>query len=74
MYLLLLHWKYNIKSKLQLSSAEVEDVLMSHSAVLEAAVVGKPHPSDIQHMTGYIVKKPGHEVSEKELQSLVDGG
>lgn len=46
---------------------------MSHLAVLEAAVVGKPHPVDIEHMTAYVVKKPGHEVTEKKLQSYVDG-
>lgn len=46
---------------------------MSHPAVLEAAVVGKPHPVDIQHMTAYLVKKPGHEVTEKELQIHVNG-
>lgn len=59
---------------LQVSSAEVEDVLMSHPAVLETAVVGKPHPVDIQHITAYVVKKQEHEVTEKELQNYVDGG
>lgn len=57
---------------LQVSPAEVEDVLMSHPAALDAAVVGKPHPSDTQHVTAYVVKVPGTDVTEDELTDFVN--
>lgn len=57
---------------LQVSPAEVEDVLMSHPAALDAAVVGKPHASDTQHVTAYVVKVPGTDVTEEELADFVN--
>ncbi len=49
----------------------VEDVLMSHPAVLEVGVAGVPHPDpsrDGQEMLkAWVVVKPGEHVSEEEL-------
>uniref|UniRef100_A0A1B6KR62 AMP-dependent synthetase/ligase domain-containing protein n=2 Tax=Graphocephala atropunctata TaxID=36148 RepID=A0A1B6KR62_9HEMI len=53
--------------------AEIEEVLMSHPAVLEAAVIGRSHPVDTQHATAYVVRKPGVQVSEEEISAFVDG-
>jgi acyl-CoA synthetase (AMP-forming)/AMP-acid ligase II len=39
--------------------AEVEDVLMAHPAVAEAAVVGLPDPEWGEAVTGFVVLKPG---------------
>lgn len=45
---------------------EVEEVLMSHPSVLEAAVIGVPDDKSGEAVKGFVVKKDQH-VSEKEL-------
>ena len=46
----------------QISPAEIENMLISHSAVLEAAVIGVPHALDNEHPLAYVTKRPGIEV------------
>lgn len=46
---------------------------MSHPAVLDAAVVGKPHPSDTEHMTAYVVRRPNVAISPMELEAFIEG-
>jgi acetyl-CoA synthetase len=43
---------------------EVESTLVSHPAVAEAAVIGKPEPLIGEIVKAFIVLKPGHEVTE----------
>ena len=50
---------------------EVEDVLLTHPAVAEAAVVGAPDEKWVEAVTAYVALRPGSEVSEAELQQLV---
>ncbi|XP_046679643.1 probable CoA ligase CCL7 isoform X2 [Homalodisca vitripennis] len=57
----------------QYSPAEAENILMSHPAVLDAVVVGKPHSSDLQQATAFVVKRAGAAISEEEIASFVDG-
>jgi long-chain acyl-CoA synthetase len=47
--------------------AEVEDVLMRHSAVAEAGVIGVPHPQTGEAVRAYVVLRPGHEADEDAL-------
>ncbi|KAK3918111.1 putative 4-coumarate--CoA ligase 3 [Frankliniella fusca] len=55
-----------------ISPAEVEAVLVSHPAVKEAAVVGRPHPRLVDVPTAFVVRQDGAgDVSEAELQDLV---
>ncbi|XP_034249186.1 probable 4-coumarate--CoA ligase 2 [Thrips palmi] len=55
-----------------IAPAEVEAVLLSHSAVKEACVVGRPHPRLVDVPTAFVVKQSGSEdVTETQLQDLV---
>ena len=56
------------------SPVEIEDTLMAHPAVLQAAVVGKSDENDLIKPKAFIVLKAGHEASEslaKEIQAFV---
>jgi benzoate-CoA ligase len=55
------------------SPFEVEACLMSHSAVLEAAVVGHADEEGLVKPKAYVVLKTGHAATEAELQSHVKG-
>lgn len=48
-------------------SREVENALMSHPGVLDAAVVGGPDPRWGETVVAFIVKRPGHDVLADEL-------
>jgi acetyl-CoA synthetase len=43
---------------------EVENVLMTHPAVAEAAVIGKPDPTAMEIVKAFVSLKPDHEPSE----------
>ncbi|XP_012523071.1 4-coumarate--CoA ligase 1 [Monomorium pharaonis] len=55
----------------QISPAEIENVLLTHPAVLEAGIVGVPHSLDDEHPVAYVIKKPGAQVTEQELKNYV---
>ncbi len=50
-----------------ISTIEVENALVSHPAVLDAAVVGVPHPHWGERPKAYIVLRPGHDASAEEI-------
>lgn len=50
---------------------EVEDALMSHSSVLEAAVVGAPHEKWVEAVTAFVVLRSERQAEEKDLISHV---
>jgi long-chain acyl-CoA synthetase len=50
---------------------EVESALYDHPAVIDAAVVGIPHPVLGEEVGALVQLRPGSEVSEKELQDHV---
>ncbi|MFG1741824.1 acyl-CoA synthetase [Micromonospora chalcea] len=52
----------------RIGAGEVEDALLAHPGVREAAVVGTPHPDLGQQVTAYVV---GDGVSEAELIDFV---
>jgi len=54
---------------------EVEDALMRHPSVAEAAVVGKKDPGRGEVVVAFVIKKPDTEVSPEELRDFCrDGG
>lgn len=55
----------------QITPTEIENVLQSHPAVLEVAVVGIPHPTDDEHPIAFVSKIPDKEVSAEELIKMV---
>ncbi|MBI2969721.1 MAG: long-chain-fatty-acid--CoA ligase [Gammaproteobacteria bacterium] len=50
-----------------ISSVEVESVLLRHAAVQEAAVVGMPHEKWGESPHAFVVLRPGVQASEEEL-------
>lgn len=59
----------------QIAPAEVEAVLLSHPAIKEACVVGRPHPRLVDVPTAFVVKQPAaDDVTEAQLQDLIKSG
>jgi benzoate-CoA ligase len=58
-------------SGIWVSPAEVEAALVSHEAVLEAAVVGKEDEQKLVKPKAYVVLKPGKQATTEELQTWV---
>jgi benzoate-CoA ligase len=57
-------------SGIYVSPAEVEAALVSHEAVLEAAVVGAADEQKLVKPKAYVVLKPGHLPDEKLKTAL----
>jgi long-chain acyl-CoA synthetase len=49
---------------------EVEDVLLLHEGVQEAAVIGKPDPEWGESVVAFVVTKPGSQVTIEALDLL----
>ena len=55
------------KGGINISPAEVEDVLMRHPAVALAGVVGVPDETQGELIAAFVIRKPGHAVNEVSL-------
>lgn len=49
---------------------EIEEVLLRHPGLVEASVVGRPHPDWGEEVIAFVVPKPDETVSEQELDRL----
>ena len=52
------------------ASREVEEILFTHPAVSEVAVVGLPDDKWIEAVTAFVVLRPGQTVDEAALVAL----
>lgn len=57
----------------QVAPAELEAILLTHDAVLEAAVVGIPDERAGEIPRAFVVRKPSKLVTEEELIEFVGG-
>ena len=55
----------------RIGTAEVENALVSHEAVVEAAVVGYPHPVKGEGIYAYVILKQNYTASEELQNALV---
>jgi acetyl-CoA synthetase len=56
----------------RIGTAEVESALVSHEAVVEAAVIGKPHPTAGEMIKAFVILKQGQKESPELIKSLQD--
>ncbi len=54
-----------------IGTAEVESALVSHQAVAEAAVIGKPDPLKGNQIKAFVTLRVGHEPSERLKNELI---
>ncbi|XP_026764719.2 uncharacterized protein LOC113523050 [Galleria mellonella] len=55
----------------QVAPAEIEALLLKHEAVRDAGVVGRKDRDSGEVPIAFVVKQPGKEVTEKELQDFI---
>ncbi len=60
--------KYN---GFQVAPAELEALLLTHPAVADAAVIGRPDESAGEIPVGFVVLRPGAEATEQEISDFV---
>jgi fatty-acyl-CoA synthase len=56
-----------------ISSVDLENELMGHPKVAEAAVIGVPHPKWSERPLACVVVKPGEELTKDEVLAFLDG-
>jgi fatty-acyl-CoA synthase len=54
-----------------ISSVDLENLIMSHPAVSEAAVIGIPHSKWVERPLGCVVVVPGESVTEADLREFL---
>ena len=60
-------------STVQVVPSNIEKHLLTHAAVEDAAVVGRPHDVDGELPTAFVVVRAGHSVTADELVRFIDG-
>ncbi len=56
----------------RIGTAEVESALVSHEAVVEAAVIGKPHKTAGEMIKAFVILKQGHTETPDMIKHLQD--
>ncbi|XP_013183548.2 uncharacterized protein LOC106129506 [Amyelois transitella] len=55
----------------QVAPAEIESLLLQHPSIRDAGVVGLPDPTAGELPLAFVVKQPGSDVTEREIQEFV---
>jgi fatty-acyl-CoA synthase len=55
-----------------ISSVALENAIMGHPKVLEAAVIGLPHPRWDERPVAFVVTRPGNTLSADELKAFLE--
>src|SRR5690606_2999809 len=58
------------KSGYRLGSSEIESALVSHNAVAEAAVIGKPHDVTGESIKAFVTLRAGHSGDQEMIRAL----
>lgn len=56
----------------RIGTAEVESALVSHESVVEAAVIGKPHPTAGEQIKAFVILKQGQKETPDLIKNLQD--
>lgn len=56
----------------RIGTAEVESALVGHESVVEAAVIGKPHPTAGEQIKAFVILKQGQKESPELIKNLQD--
>lgn len=56
-----------------MSPTELENLLFTHPAIFDAAVVGVPHEYAGELPAAFVVKKPGFHLLSEDVQNFVNG-
>jgi acetyl-CoA synthetase len=56
----------------RIGTIELENALISHGAVAESAVIGKPDPIKMQVPVAFVVLRPGHKPSQRLRTELLN--
>jgi fatty-acyl-CoA synthase len=54
-----------------ISSVDLENAIMGHPSVKEAAVIGLPHPEWVERPVAVVVLRPGSEETEEKLKAWI---
>jgi 4-coumarate--CoA ligase len=57
----------------QVAPAELEALLLTHPAIADAAVIGVPDEEAGEHPRGFIVLKPGQELTAADISAFISG-
>jgi acyl-CoA synthetase (AMP-forming)/AMP-acid ligase II len=62
-----------IRGGMNISSEEIENHLMAHPAIAEAAVVGAPDPNLGERLAAFVVFRPGQSATMEEINAFLTG-
>lgn len=63
--------QYTINQMFQVAPAELEEIIRDHPDILDAAVIGVPHPKDGEVPKAVVVPKPGANVDVNDIERFV---
>ena len=58
---------------IQVSPSELEAMILTHPAVADVGVVGKPDPMAGELPMAWVVRKPDHDVRAQDIADFVAG-